>query len=86
MRAVIFAVALFAGMSGWALWAIESRDSAAIVERFARAPHGDVRLQFRDDSTACKRWEAGERAACERGARQRLLAGVRREAARLSLR
>jgi hypothetical protein len=86
MRAVIFAVGLFAGMSGWVLFASQSHESTTIAERVARAPQVDVQTQFRDVRTACKRGEARERAACERGARQRLLAGVRHEAARLSLR
>jgi hypothetical protein len=86
MRAVIFAAALLAGTGGWLLFASATPGAASAEEQLATAPSANFQSQFRDDRVACERGESHERAACERHARQRLLAGVRHEAARLSLR
>jgi len=86
MRAVIFAAALLAATGGWLLVGPDYAPAPVAARPSVEQIASDVRHRYRAESSACKRADADERAACERRARQRLHAGVRREAALLSLR
>jgi hypothetical protein len=86
MRAVFFA-AMLAGTSTWLLVATDWREPVTAAARTTAAqPLGSVRSLYRMENIACQRAAPDERTACERRARHRLHAAVRREAGQLSLR
>ena len=85
MRAVIFA-ALLAGTSTWFLITDWPARVAGARPAEPEQSLASLRSRYRAENTACKAVAEDERAACQRRARNGFHAGVRREAAQLSLR
>ena len=86
MRAVIFAAALLAGASGWLWLETDARTSPTITQIVTPSNSASLRRSYRAEAAECRGGEKRDRAACERRARERVLATLRHEAARVSLR
>ena len=85
MKAVILAAALLAAASGGSVFAAAYAEGARTTEPVVGESSSSLRKLYRADRAACAQAENRDR-ACERRARERLHARIKKEAARLALR
>ena len=86
MRAVIFAVAVLTGATGWLLFETPGPAVQQPVAELVQPNAASVRGQYRAERARCKLAEAAERASCERRLRDRIHARLRQEGAKISFR